>query len=338
MAQMCEVYQNAHVTIVGACATNSNEGYLTSKPIENGVTLFRIPWNEGSRDLSNRYISVKMGTEDNTREPLHQRAWTLQERFLPPSATHLWPRLLDLEMREKRSQYASDVDWNHYCDLAGLTTIRLGSGGRRFPPAQTTSTAGAVKTVFSESRGERMPEIFRAWKLMVKNYLSRQLSDPRDKLPALSGIVTYFKHVMADEYLAGLWRNHLLFDLSWMTRHGVRPPLWRCPSWSWMSVDGPITFQGDRIEWFKPRVEILDCMVEPLTQTVPFENLKYGSLSIRGYLKLNQSIQDSWPPFAQSSDNQGDFGKIILDSQYENPEQTTEGANCSLRLVEHGIY
>ena len=43
MAQMCEVYQNAHVTIVGACAANSNEGYLTSKPIENGVTLFCIP-------------------------------------------------------------------------------------------------------------------------------------------------------------------------------------------------------------------------------------------------------------------------------------------------------
>jgi hypothetical protein len=105
-----------------------------------------------------------------------------------------------------------------------------------------------------------------------------------------------------------------------------------------MSVDRPITFQGDRIEWFKPRVEILDYTVEPLTQTAPFGNLKYGSLSIRGYLKLNESIQDSWLPFAQSSDDQRDFGKIILDSQYENPEQTTEGANCSLQLAEHGMY
>lgn len=83
---------------------------------------------------------------------------------------------------------------------------------------------------------------------------------------------------------------------------------------------------------------MLDCTAEPLIQTAPFGNLKYGSLSIRGYLKLNESIQDSWLPFAQSSDNQADFGKIILDSQYENPEQTTEGANCSLRLAEHGTY
>lgn len=169
MAQMCEVYQNAHVTIVGACAANSNEGYLTSKPIENGVTLFRIPWNEGSRDLSNRYISVKMGTEDNTREPLHQRAWTLQECFLSPRLLIFGRDCLIWKCERSDRSTRSDVDWNHYCDLAGLTTIRLGSGGRRFPPAQTTSTAGAVKTVFSESHGERVPEIFRAWKLMVKD-------------------------------------------------------------------------------------------------------------------------------------------------------------------------
>jgi hypothetical protein len=141
-----------------------------------------------------------------------------------------------------------DMDWNSYCASAGLTTIRLGSGGRIFRPTQITSIPGAVQSIFSDARSERVPEIFRAWKLMVKDYPSRQLTDPRDKLPALSGIVTYFQSALADDYLAGLWRKHLLFDLSWTTSKGVRPPVWRCPSWSWMSVDGPVTLQGDTIE------------------------------------------------------------------------------------------
>ena len=42
---------------------------------------------------------------------------------------------------------------------------------------------------------------------MVKDYSSRHLSDSRDKLPDISGIVTYFAHAMEDDYLAGLWQN-----------------------------------------------------------------------------------------------------------------------------------
>jgi hypothetical protein len=178
-----------------------------------------------------------------------------------------------------------DMDWNSYCASAGLTTIRLGSGGRIFRPTQITSIPGAVQSIFSDARSERVPEIFRAWKLMVKDYPSRQLTDPRDKLPALSGIVTYFQSALADDYLAGLWRKHLLFDLSWTTSKGVRPPVWRCPSWSWMSVDGPVTLQGDTIEWIKTRSFIRDCKVELATETAPFGYLNSGSLRISRFLK-----------------------------------------------------
>jgi hypothetical protein len=47
-----------------------------------------------------------------------------------------------------------------------------------------------------------------------------------------------------DEYLAGLWKNILIDDLRWYVIHGkgVRPTVWRAPTWSWASVDGDVSF------------------------------------------------------------------------------------------------
>ena len=232
-----------------------------------------------------------------------------------------------------------NMDWNRYCSLAGLTSIRLGSGGRVFRPVQTTSTVNNFASIFNDSRAERVPEIFRVWKLMVKDYSSRHLSDSRDKLPALSGIVTYFAHAMEDDYLAGLWRKHLSYDLSWMSRDAARPLLWRCPSWSWMSVDGPIAFQGDRIEWFEPMVDILGCVVEPVDEAARFGHVKSGYLNIRGYLRRNEEVVEGKLAFGQYPGDESLFGNIVMDSQYENPEQLTgEGASGSLHLAEHGAH
>jgi hypothetical protein len=87
MAHMCQVYQNAHVTIVGASAAGSSEGYLTSKPFVGGTAPFRVLWQDVTLNESSvtRYI-IKERSEREiiSREPLHQRAWTLQECFLSP--------------------------------------------------------------------------------------------------------------------------------------------------------------------------------------------------------------------------------------------------------------
>lgn len=115
--------------------------------------------------------------------------------------------------------------------------------------------------IFNASRAEHIPEIFRIWRLLIRDYSTRKLTDPEDKLLAMSGIVSSFQHVMQDDYLIGMWRKYLVHELSWMTHDAVRPEVWRCPSWSWMSVDGHVTFQGDQVEWFEPLVDILECSV-----------------------------------------------------------------------------
>jgi hypothetical protein len=76
---MCQVYQNAHVTIVGASAAGSSEGYLTSKPFVGGTAPFRVLWRDLDRSTVTIYIVKERSERVNTfREPLHQRAGTLQ--------------------------------------------------------------------------------------------------------------------------------------------------------------------------------------------------------------------------------------------------------------------
>jgi hypothetical protein len=55
------------------------------------------------------------------------------------------------------------------------------------------------------------------------------------------------------QYLAGLWRDSLVLDMCWYRNdHGKtnQSPLAgsRAPSWSWASVDGPITYNSHLLD------------------------------------------------------------------------------------------
>jgi hypothetical protein len=53
---------------------------------------------------------------------------------------------------------------------------------------------------------------YELWKAMVRDYSGRLLTNPTDRLAALSGLVSVMQPLMAFEYLAGLWRSDLLAD------------------------------------------------------------------------------------------------------------------------------
>lgn len=76
----------------------------------------------------------------------------------------------------------------------------------------------------------------------------RELKTPSDKLPALADVAERFSHTMPEDtmYLAGFWspRSWLVEHLAWrVTKNaaGMRPPEWRAPTWSWLSIDGRIS-------------------------------------------------------------------------------------------------
>ena len=105
------------------------------------------------------------------------------------------------------------------------------------------------------------------------------------------------------EYLAGLWKSHLVACLMWwngsITGHDpnrrgrttnpyydqkcLRPTKFRAPSWSWASIDGAISHhRGDH---FTKTLEIVSCSVTLASSDLPFGEVTGGSLKVTGDMK-----------------------------------------------------
>ncbi len=83
--------------------------------------------------------------------------------------------------------------------------------------------------------------LYEKWQLLVSDYTERQLTVASSKLPALSGLAHAFAFDLGrDQYLAGLWRGNLIWDLLWVVFHDAAKSKSRAPSWSWAAWEGAI--------------------------------------------------------------------------------------------------
>jgi len=98
------------------------------------------------------------------------------------------------------------------------------------------------------------------WARMVEDYSSRHLTRPEDKGPAIQGLANEMKRHIKSPYIAGLWYINLPLDLLWQRAPWntcTRTPSYRAPSWSWLSIDGPVTLPRFDCGIPAPKVEIL---------------------------------------------------------------------------------
>ncbi|KAF8864042.1 hypothetical protein BDZ45DRAFT_555698, partial [Acephala macrosclerotiorum] len=85
------------------------------------------------------------------------------------------------------------------------------------------------------------------WKEIVSVYSKMQLTDPGDKVVALSGIAKIISERIGDTYIAGMWKKDLASQLLWYVNPvwengrfsypSTRPGAYRAPSFSWLAVD-----------------------------------------------------------------------------------------------------
>lgn len=227
-AKMHLVYTHACCNIAASASRHPEEGLFRSRNTEGivpEVVAAEIPgfkkkqhvvldWNYWARHVSN--------------QPLHQRGWVFQERVLAPRVLYfsehqvLWecfttnkseglPFGIPLDFSLKRSDLVCDI-------VKGSATLEN------------------YKWLF----------IFNTWNHFVEEYTKCSLTEPSDKLVALSGIAKVFQAFTGDEYLAGLWRARLREHLNWKVFEPVaKLPLdFRAPSWSWAKLDAPVQTKG----------------------------------------------------------------------------------------------
>ncbi len=290
-SRMCDMYSNAYLTIAATLATDDSQGFLRHRqsklacidliyPAEETIRLFLQP------DKANiGYYS------DSCDGPLHSRAWTLQERLLSR-------RILGFASNQM------------YWECRGHT-LQKESGYRSIPPGYLT-----LLQPFKANE-----DLMGLWHRLVEEYSERHLSDPRDKLVALEGLVERFAATSADTCVAGLWRRHLLDDLLWRPYPGgsySRPPIYRSPSWSWASIDGPVWYH-DRTEWRN----MSHAVVEEI-------NVESGRPEIRpGYIIIQGSLLDIPLPIEPSQGLKVICATVTWNPLLESNRSTTVPARSS---------
>jgi Heterokaryon incompatibility protein (HET) len=333
-AKMYDIYGNAYLTIAAAGAANASDGIFGKVP--DGapqVDPYCDSGAEASRHHKRRHRdrfacqlsfdgpdgsigSVRVSIEDDesgwasTRDPLHQRAWTLQERLLSPRV-----------LIYRSTQLAWDC-WSTVINANGpLNPGRVWSDtanrdlvfwGLERSPGITPTTGAAV----SSSPNIETPPLS-LWSQLVESYAYRRLTLLTDRLPALSALARLYHIKTGDVYLAGMWQKDLAFQLSWRSYHlrggeplpSSRVLAYRAPSWSWASREGSVRFDLKRPV---DSLVILEAVIYPLSSADPFGQVIGGHLTIRAPLKLADSLQCNddgiWWLFSRSGSATLDVG------------------------------
>lgn len=257
ITRMHDIYRFSYLTISAARASSSQEGFLNHcKPVDPIRLAYRGPDGTlGSIILS----SCRM-----VREPIHSRAWTLQEHTLSTRLLIFGTFGMRWVCRSGKCSDGEQENTHHFRNkLAEHLHIPAESG--------------------SSLVGE--------WHDLVVGYSSRGLTNVDDRLPAISAMATMHSAARKDSrYLAGLWSDSLPRDLLWNLFSTVNWAGGHCdqqpgfPSWSWASVRGPIAGFTPKENVDVVTLSVINSHVTLQNATAPFGQVKSGKLIVEGLL------------------------------------------------------
>jgi len=247
-SRMRHYYLNSVLTIAAMNAENSKKGFLQKRiprfePINLLLKSDIIGW-EGNVYIRETHPRSGLFQQAVVPSTLVTRGWTFQETCLPPRTLNFTTSGLVFECltHEVREWLHDPITPGSELKLLirpsseeGHVTMQLdaGVGENQFKCDRPAVRASATS-------------MYESWEQVVFYYSERSLTYPSDKLPAMSGVASFFSSQLpGDKYLAGLWESRLLEELCWHISNfdkvpSSRPLEYRAPSWSWASIDGQI--------------------------------------------------------------------------------------------------
>ncbi|KAL2071990.1 hypothetical protein VTL71DRAFT_11333 [Oculimacula yallundae] len=345
-ASMPNIYRNSAITISAAASEDSTGGIFvdrswlpTSKPCTLPIQIIS-PSLHGTLHFD---VPFDANLEAKETNHLRTRAWCMQESLLSHrlltfdtlQMTYTCVRERLLESRE-RPPSISREERNKFLERCQHRS----SSTNPSPSPNSNPTLQPLK-----------PSILRnmliSWYDILYDYTRRDLTFSNDRLVAISGIANIIGSCLQDQYFAGLWRRDMPRALLWSpfeeetlpnALHKSRlPPIYRAPSWSWASVESPIScfLCRDRMP-DPPITTVLDIGTTLLGSDV-YGQVKEGFLRIRGPLKraLVGETSKVWPeqPLLRLQgwvDDEVDITHVVFDVTQEN---SREGLECWCLLV-----
>lgn len=310
---MHNIYRYAYLTIIAASAGNVSEGFLQLRTVSEARDTVALPF----LCPSGAHASARNNVKGKAVQQVGKVR--LQQRGI--MGTTPWRYDFDITTEHPRQDPTRARGWCLQELYMSLRALIFTSGPLQFK-CQTTSTPINVCNSFLPNDAHDLPEalpdvlfhrkprhvkfgsntwkdLHHRWHDIVSDYTSRTIGRPSDKLVACGAIAQAFQKVLATNYLAGLWRPSLLQDLMWRKlsdcTYDLNPPIeYGAPSWSWASVDRPVTISGlqsesledpenldDRIN---PLAEVVDCQVVLKNPELPFGEVIDGFLLLRAAL------------------------------------------------------
>lgn len=204
---MHKIYGHSYVFICSLTSSSCNEGYLardwqqlaiTAEP--NGCSYLLKSWMCSPTVPDGR----KLAQQGRVTSQWGRRAWTFQEQAL--STRQIFFTRLGVQVS---------------CDR--LETCESNPASMIAEPSPT----------FLDPNAQHDSNILSPWQTwysdIIPSYSRRQVTDPSDWLPALSGLAQRFAATRnlgsikpEEEYVAGLWRSDLMYGLFWSW---IRPPV-----------------------------------------------------------------------------------------------------------------
>lgn len=258
------IFHNAALTLSAAVSATADDGLIRYKG--KALPEAKIPYRtKDGIPLGHFHVASykpRSFNEDITQGDLNSRAWCLQARALSRRTLHFGHDQLfwecDAGVWTEDSSLQSPpaslrdpmVEWR-----AGLVKHKR---AKEPEPEQSITTR---KLTRPSSVDLAMSNIYALWYSLVAQYTSRILPRENDKSSAIAGLAYVFACLISqrqivtgpskpkgDTYVCGLWQKDLPFGLLWSSGsfHKWRnkfvkyPSTPRAPSWSWLSVDGPL--------------------------------------------------------------------------------------------------
>ncbi|CAK47986.1 HET-domain-containing protein [Aspergillus niger ATCC 13496] len=240
---MGHIYGNAHVVIGATHAPNDSAGIYTDRKnkvayLENRGKRVPILVREKIRHDVWQNDEPSWQAWNDQSMPLFGRAWAFQERLLAR-------RIIHYTQEEIVWECISDS----WCECGRLGTDRYPR--ERFPQLNNFKTRYAQVIKYGSDMDR-----FGLWLSVIDQYQARGITHPKDRLPALEAIA---EQVNRDDlmglYVAGMWVDWLVGSLLWRAdansskvakkdESHKRPNPSSAPTWSWLSVEGPISTWG----------------------------------------------------------------------------------------------
>lgn len=249
-AQMHMIYNNSYCNISATAATDSTQGlFYPREPQllwedEINLNTEGIPGYTPAELIQRcKIIDLAFWQRNVDDAPVNRRAWVLQERLMAPRVLHFCQEQIAWECR----QFDASESFRD-----GIASFRLRAGeierAERLKSFISRDTSGGLEG-HSIPTPEARLATYHCWKSVVERYSKTGLTNPGDKLIALSGIAKLMFETQLPnvDYVAGLWSEYLESQLLWRVdpvfEHGKfsfpssRPPRYRSPSFSWAAVD-----------------------------------------------------------------------------------------------------